>query len=110
MNPEKLHRPYRAPENSTRTLTVLDAVAAVSRQNNGPPTADGTPATTPRDDLVWYSGATTPEVPKLEWIAHPFVLRGGSATHFIGRPKVAKTTYLLALAEAVTKGRDFLGH
>ena len=61
------------------------------------------------DDLVWHSGASMPAVPPVEWIVYPFAIAGGSGTHFIGRPKVAKTTYLLALSEAVTTGRDFLG-
>jgi hypothetical protein len=61
------------------------------------------------DDLVWHSGARMPSVPPVEWIAYPFAIVGGSGTHFIGRPKVAKTTYLMALCEAVIAGAEFLG-
>jgi len=61
------------------------------------------------DDLVWHSGAAMPAVPPVEWIAYPFAIVGGSGTHFIGRPKVAKTTYLMALCEAVISGAEFLG-
>jgi hypothetical protein len=68
------------------------------------------PAQRSGDDLVWHSGARMPAVPPVEWIVYPFAVVGGTGTHFIGRPKVAKTTYLMALSEAVTKGSDFLGH
>jgi hypothetical protein len=61
------------------------------------------------DDLVWHSGAAMPAVAPVEWIAYPFAIVGGSGTHFIGRPKVAKTTYLMALCEAVISGSEFLG-
>jgi AAA domain/CHC2 zinc finger len=58
--------------------------------------------------FVWHTGPDVPSVTKVEWIAYPFVARG-THVHVIGDPKVGKTTYLLALADAVASGTDFLG-
>jgi 5S rRNA maturation endonuclease (ribonuclease M5) len=52
------------------------------------------------NNLVWHAGDRMPAVPPVEWIVYPFAVVGGSGTHFLGRPKVAKTTYLMALSAA----------
>jgi AAA domain len=59
------------------------------------------------DGLIWFTGADTPELVITNWIAYPLVA-SETRTLMVADPKAGKTTYLLAMAAAVSQGTDFL--